>query len=76
MHLLPHMIAATNYLGLVDGEPIAHMAVSPRFEIEDAVRACRLVILTEWQGTGAGFSTQSAPRSYVTRIATAAGRAS
>jgi hypothetical protein len=50
---LPHMIAATNYLGLVDGEPVAHVAVSPRSEI-DAMRACRLVIMPEWQGAGVG----------------------
>lgn len=51
---LPHMIAATNYLGLVGGEPVARVAVSPRFEIGDAMRACRLVILPEWQGAGVG----------------------
>jgi len=45
-------IATTNYLGLVDDEPIAHMAVSSRFEIGGAVRPCRLVSLTAWQGTG------------------------
>jgi len=26
------MIAATNYLGLIDGDSVAHVAVSPRFE--------------------------------------------
>ena len=51
---LPHMIAATNYLGLVNGDPVAHVAVSPRFELGEAMRACRLVILPEWQGVGVG----------------------
>jgi hypothetical protein len=47
-------IAATNCLGLVNGDPVAHVAVSPRFEIGDAIRSCWLVILPEWQGAGIG----------------------
>jgi energy-coupling factor transporter ATP-binding protein EcfA2 len=50
---LPHMIAATNYVGFVDGRPVAHVAVSTRSRNE--ARACRLVILPEWQGAGVGL---------------------
>ena len=38
---------------MVDGEPVAHMAVTPRFEIP-AYRATRLVVMPEWQGAGVG----------------------
>lgn len=50
---LPQMIAATNYVGLVDGEPVAHIAVSTRSRVE--ARACRLVVMPEWQGAGVGL---------------------
>lgn len=51
---MPRMIAATNYIGLVNGEPVAHVAVSTRQGMVEA-RACRLVILPEWQGAGIGL---------------------
>jgi GNAT superfamily N-acetyltransferase len=51
---LPHMIAATNNVGLVDGELVAHVAVSTRPGLKEA-RACRLVIMPEWQGAGVGM---------------------
>src|SRR5207244_5196300 len=51
---LPAMIAAQYYVGLVDGEMVAHLGVSPRFEIP-AFRACRLVVMPEWQGAGIGM---------------------
>lgn len=51
---LPHMIAATNYVGFVDGAPVAHLAVSTRPGMSEA-RACRLVIMPEWQGAGVGM---------------------
>ena len=38
---------------MVDGEPVAHLAVCPRFEIP-AYRATRLVVMPEWQGAGVG----------------------
>jgi GNAT superfamily N-acetyltransferase len=38
----------------VGGEPVAHVAVSPRLEVK-GVRACRLVIMPEWQGAGIGL---------------------
>jgi len=51
---LPRMIAATNYVGAVDGEPVAHVAVSTRQGLVEA-RACRLVVMPEWQGAGVGL---------------------
>lgn len=47
------MIAATNYVGVVDGELVAHLGVSTRPGMVEA-RACRLVIMPEWQGAGIG----------------------
>lgn len=51
---IPRMIAATYYVGAVGGEPVAHLAVSPHFHCKGRVRACRLVIMPEWQGAGVG----------------------
>jgi GNAT superfamily N-acetyltransferase len=51
---LPKMIAATNYVATVDGQPIAHVAVSTRPGLKEA-RACRLVVMPEWQGAGVGL---------------------
>lgn len=51
---LPRMIAATNYIGRVDGQPVAHLAVSTRQGHIEA-RACRLVVMPEWQGAGVGL---------------------
>ncbi len=51
---LPRMIAATNYLGLVEGTPVCHVAVSTRAGLREA-RACRLVVMPEWQGAGIGL---------------------
>lgn len=48
------MIAATHYMGLVDGQPVAHIAFSTRQGLIEA-RACRLVVLPEWQGAGVGM---------------------
>lgn len=50
---LPKMIAATNYVGTVDGELVAHIAFATRPGLAEA-RACRLVIMPEWQGAGVG----------------------
>lgn len=50
---IPKMIAATCYVGVVDGEPVAHLAVSTRPGLVEA-RACRLVVMPEWQGAGVG----------------------
>lgn len=51
---MPHMIAAKNYIGVVDDTLVAHMAVSTRAGMVEA-RACRLVVMPEWQGAGVGI---------------------
>jgi GNAT superfamily N-acetyltransferase len=51
---LPKMIAATNYVGVVDGELVCHIAVTTRPGVKEA-RACRLVVMPEWQGAGVGL---------------------
>lgn len=50
---LPRMIASTCYVGFVDSVPVAHLAVSTRSRHE--ARACRLVVMPEWQGAGVGL---------------------
>jgi hypothetical protein len=50
---LPRPVAAEYFVGMVDGELVAHLAVTPRFEIP-AYRATRLVVMPEWQGAGVG----------------------
>lgn len=50
---LPPMIAATNYIGMIDGEPVAHVAFSTRPGMIEAC-AARLVVMPEWQGLGIG----------------------
>lgn len=51
---LPPMIAATYYVATVAGKPVAHVAVGTRAGMVEA-RACRLVVLPEWQGAGIGL---------------------
>ena len=51
---LPQMIAATNYVAEVNGQLVAHVAVSTRPGLVEA-RACRLVVMPEWQGAGVGL---------------------
>jgi predicted ABC-type transport system involved in lysophospholipase L1 biosynthesis ATPase subunit len=51
---VPRMIAATCYVGFIGGEPVAHVAFSTRQGFTEA-RACRLVIMPEWQGAGIGL---------------------
>lgn len=51
---VPKMIAATCYVGAVDGEPVAHLGVSTRPGLKEA-RACRMVVMPEWQGAGVGM---------------------
>ena len=50
---LPMPIAAHYFVGLVDGEPVAHVAVAPFFQC-GYYRATRLVVMPEWQGAGIG----------------------
>ena len=51
---LPKMIAATNYVATVNGHLVAHLGVSTRAGMREA-RACRLVVMPEWQGAGVGL---------------------
>ena len=48
------MIAASYYVGFIDGEAVAHIAISPKLEV-GGMRACRMVIMPEWQGIGVGL---------------------
>jgi len=50
---LPRMVAAEYFVGTVDGEPVCHLAVAPWLQHE-AGRACRMVVMPEWQGAGIG----------------------
>ncbi len=50
---LPMPVAAEYFVGTVDGELVAHLAVSPFFTSK-AYRATRLVVMPEWQGVGVG----------------------
>lgn len=50
---VPSMIAASYYVGTVDGELVAHVGFSTRPGLKEA-RACRLVVMPEWQGAGVG----------------------
>ena len=51
---IPRMIAADYYVGTVEGEPVCHVATSPKLEV-GGMRACRLVVMPEWQGAGIGM---------------------
>jgi GNAT superfamily N-acetyltransferase len=51
---LPRMIAAKYYVGFVDGEAVCHVAVAPKLDIH-GMRACRMVVMPEWQGAGVGL---------------------
>ena len=51
---LPRMVAAEYFVGVVDGEPVCHLAMQPWLQC-DAMRACRLVVMPEWQGAGVGM---------------------
>jgi GNAT superfamily N-acetyltransferase len=53
---VPKMIGAKCYVATVDDEPVAHLAVGSmaRGKAVEA-RACRLVVMPEWQGAGVGM---------------------
>ncbi len=51
---IPLMVAAKYYVGFVEGQPVCHIATSPRLEV-NAMRACRMVVMPEWQGAGVGM---------------------
>lgn len=53
---IPPMIGAAYYVGTVDGELVAHLAVGTKNCGKDVeARACRLVVMPEWQGAGVGM---------------------
>lgn len=52
---LPLPVAGTYYVGEVDGEAVAHVAVAPRPGLK-ASRLTRLVVMPEWQGAGVGMT--------------------
>lgn len=51
---LPRMVAAEYFVGLVEKVPVCHIAFAPRLT-QKAMRACRMVVLPEWQGAGVGM---------------------
>lgn len=51
---LPRMPAAWYYVGRIDGELMAHIAVAPNLQSR-SMRACRMVVMPEWQGAGVGM---------------------
>ena len=53
---LPKMVAARCYVGTVNGEPVVHLGVSSSHTGRGVeARACRLVVMPEWQGAGVGM---------------------
>lgn len=51
---LPLLVAGEYYVGVVDGEPVCHVGVTPFFQAK-AYRASRMVVMPEWQGAGIGL---------------------
>nr|DAR27447.1 MAG TPA: hypothetical protein [Caudoviricetes sp.] len=60
---LPAPVAAEYFVGVIDGEPVCHLAVSPLFTA-NAYRATRLVVMPEWQGIGVGTKFLAAVCEY------------
>jgi ABC-type ATPase with predicted acetyltransferase domain len=53
---IPKMIGACCYVGVVNGERVAHIAVACKNKGKAVeARACRMVIKPEWQGAGVGM---------------------
>ena len=57
---LPRMVAARCYVAFIEGEPIAHVGVATNSRASKQgttveARACRLVVMPEWQGAGVGM---------------------
>lgn len=51
---LGRMVAAQYFVGVIDGEPVSHLSVSPAFNV-GGYRASRMVVMPEWQGAGVGM---------------------
>ncbi len=60
---LPLPVAAEYFVGIIDGEPVCHVAVAPLFTA-NAYRATRLVVMPEWQGIGVGTKFLAAVCEY------------
>lgn len=60
---LPNPPAAEYFIGVIDGEPVCHVAVAPLFTA-NAYRATRLVVMPEWQGIGVGTKFLAAVCEY------------
>ena len=54
---VPRMIGAICYVGTVDGELVCHLGVGTKNVGRGGVeaRACRMVVMPEWQGAGVGM---------------------
>ncbi len=53
---MPKMVAARCYVGSVDGELVCHLGVGSSHTGRGVeARACRLVVMPEWQGAGVGM---------------------
>ena len=51
---LPNIPCSSCYVATVDGEPVAHVAVSTMAGFQSA-RMARIVVMPEWQGAGIGL---------------------
>lgn len=60
---LPYPVAAEYFVGVVNDEAVAHIAVAPLFTAK-AYRATRLVVMPEWQGVGVGTAFLNAICQY------------
>lgn len=60
---LPLPVAAEYFVGIIDGEPVCHVAVTPLFTA-NAYRATRLVVMPEWQGICVGTKFLAAVCEY------------
>jgi GNAT superfamily N-acetyltransferase len=60
---LPYPVAAEYFVGMVENEPVCHVAVCPMFTSK-AYRATRLVTMPEWQGAGVGTRFLNAIAEY------------
>lgn len=60
---LPLPVAGMYYVGMIENEPVCHMAVSPLFTSK-AYRGTRLVVMPEWQGAGVGMKFLNAIGDY------------
>ncbi len=53
---MPRMVAARCYVGTVDGQLVCHLGVGSAHTGRGVeARACRLVVMPEWQGAGVGM---------------------